>query len=77
MGNDARELRVMDLTTMATLIYAGGVLVGLARIDAPPRVRTALALLWPIGPMAFLVTIAILIIAALIAFPSSAPPRPS
>ena len=54
---------------MATLIYAGGVLVGLARIDAPPRVRTALALLWPIGPVAFLVTIAVLIMASLIAFP--------
>ena len=38
-------------------------------IDARPLARTGLALLWPLGPLAFLVTISILLLASLIAFP--------
>jgi hypothetical protein len=38
-------------------------------IDAPPMPRLGLALAWPIGPLAFVVTIAILLAAALIAYP--------
>jgi hypothetical protein len=59
----------LDAATIAMLIYLGGVIVGLARIDAGPGARMVLALLWPIGPLAFVVTIAILIIASFIAFP--------
>jgi len=59
----------LDWMTAAALVYAAGVLIGLATIDARPVPRLALAVLWPLGPLAFVVTIAILIIAALVAFP--------
>jgi hypothetical protein len=50
-------------------VYAAGALVALWRTDAGWPTRIALALLWPIGPLAFLVTVAILVGASLIAFP--------
>jgi hypothetical protein len=53
----------------ALLVYGAGVLVGLVAVDARPASRVALALLWPIGPAAFVATIAVLIAAAMIAFP--------
>jgi hypothetical protein len=51
------------------LVYGVGVLVGLAATDARPAARVGLALLWPAGPVAFVVTLAVLAAAALIAFP--------
>jgi hypothetical protein len=48
--------------------YVIGVLVGLWRTDGPPATKLTLALLWPLGPLAFLVTISGLVIAAAIAF---------
>jgi hypothetical protein len=39
-------------------------------IDARPAARVGLALLWPLGPLAFALTIAILLLASLIAFPT-------
>ena len=51
------------------MVYAAGALVALWRTDAGWPTRIALALLWPIGPLAFLVTVAILLGASLIAFP--------
>ena len=50
-------------------IYAAGALVALWRTDAAWPTRIALALLWPIGPLAFLVTVVVLLGASLIAFP--------
>jgi hypothetical protein len=50
-------------------IYAVGALVALWRTDASWPIRLALAAVWPLGPLAFLVTIAILVAASLIAFP--------
>lgn len=50
-------------------LYIGGVVVGLLLTDGRPIERLTLALLWPIGPLAFIVTVAILIAAAAIAFP--------
>ena len=49
-------------------VYVLGVLVGLWRNDGPPATKLALALLWPIGPLAFVVTIGGLAVAAVIAF---------
>lgn len=49
--------------------YVAGVLIGLAVTDARPAARLPLALLWPIGPAAFVVTLAVLAAASLIAFP--------
>jgi hypothetical protein len=54
-------------------IYLMGVLVGLWRTDGPPATKLAMALLWPIGPLAFAVTISGLLVAAVIAFVG---PRP-
>jgi len=47
----------------ALIVYAAGALVGLWRTDGPAASRAALALLWPIGPLAGVVTIAGLIVA--------------
>lgn len=51
------------------LLYIGGVAVGLFASDGRPPARLGLALLWPLGPLAFVVTISVLIVAAAIAFP--------
>ncbi len=51
------------------LLYIGGVVVGLFATDARPGTRIAVALLWPLGPLAFAVTIATLLVASVIAFP--------
>ena len=50
-------------------LYIGGVVVGLFGIDARPVERVTLALLWPLGPLAFVATITLLLAASLIAFP--------
>ena len=50
-------------------IYAAGVLIALWRTDAHWATRIAVAVLWPLGPLAFLVTVAILLAASVIAFP--------
>jgi hypothetical protein len=49
-------------------IYLLGVVVGVWRTDAPLPTRLLLALLWPIGPLTFVVVVAILLAAAPIAF---------
>jgi hypothetical protein len=50
-------------------IYAVGALVAFWRTDASWPTRLALAALWPVGPLALLVVVAILVGASLIAFP--------
>ena len=50
-------------------IYLAGALIALWRTDARWPTRIAIAALWPLGPLAFLVTVAILLAASLIAFP--------
>jgi len=59
----------------ALAVYLAGVAVGLWRTDAPWPSRVALAVLWPIGPLAFVVTIAILLAAAPVAFIGPKPTR--
>jgi hypothetical protein len=49
-------------------IYSIGVLVGLWRTDGSPATKLTMALLWPIGPLAFVVTISGLLVASVIAF---------
>ncbi len=51
------------------VIYLAGVLIGLVRIDAGLVHRMALAVCWPIGPVAFVATVAGLLLVAAIAFP--------
>ena len=50
-------------------IYAAGLLIALWRTDAHWPTRIVVAVLWPLGPLAFVVTVAILVAASLIAFP--------
>ena len=56
-------------------IYLAGVAIGLVRTDGSPTVRLLLAVLWPLGPIAFVVTIAILLAATPIAFLGPRPRR--
>ena len=50
-------------------LYLAGVAVTLWRTDAGWPTRTAVALLWPVGPMAFVLTVLVLLAASTIAFP--------
>jgi hypothetical protein len=59
----------LQRVTFLLASYLVGVVWGLLRIDAKPPVRLALALLWPIGPVAFVVTLTILLAVSLVAFP--------
>ncbi len=54
---------------LGVAVYVCGVLCGLLVTDARPAERLALALLWPIGPLAFMVTVTLLLAALPIAFP--------
>jgi len=51
------------------IVYLVGVLVGLLAIDGGLAARIGLALAWPLGPIAFLATVAGLLVVAAIAFP--------
>lgn len=57
------------MLTIATTIYGIGVLVGLIATQGGWATRLGLALLWPLGPLAFVVTVAGLLVVAGIAFP--------
>ena len=53
----------------ALLIYVAGAAVALWRTDALWPTRILLSLLWPLGPLAFVLTVSLLLVASLIAFP--------
>jgi hypothetical protein len=53
---------------IALVVYLVGVAIGLWRADAAWPTRLLLAALWPIGPLAFVIVVAILLAAAPIAF---------
>ena len=55
--------------TVAWLVYVAGVLLALWRTDALWSTRIVLALLWPIGPAAFVVTVSLLLVVSLFVFP--------
>lgn len=57
------------LWAVAAVVYVVGVVSGLVLTDARPAQRVGLALVWPLGPIAFVVTITILIVATAIAYP--------
>jgi hypothetical protein len=54
-------------------VYLAGVLIGVWRTDDRWATRVLLAALWPIGPLAFVIVVAILLAASPLAFL----PRPS
>jgi hypothetical protein len=49
-------------------IYLAGVVIGLWRTDGLWTTRVLLSVLWPIGPLAFVVVVGILVAAAPVAF---------
>ena len=51
------------------MIYAVGVVIGLIATDARPLARICLALLWPVGVLAFLVTVGGLLAVSVVLFP--------
>lgn len=51
------------------LVYAAGVAIGLWRVDGSPAARVTVALLWPLGLVAAVLTISALILAAMVLFP--------
>lgn len=59
----------MTITAALATIYVLGVIVGLLRVDGSAMTRASVALLWPLGIVAFVVTIAMLVGVAAIAFP--------
>jgi hypothetical protein len=50
-------------------VYLVGVVVGVIATQGGPGTRLLLALLWPLGPLAFLITVTGLLVVAAIAFP--------
>ena len=63
-----RILNYSDAVRVLLTAYVIGVLVGLWRTDGSLATKVTLALLWPIGPLACLITISGLVIGAAIAF---------
>lgn len=59
----------MSLLTLAVAIYLLGLAIGLVAVDGPVATKVLVAGTWPLGVMAFVVTIAGLLIVAMIAFP--------
>ena len=51
------------------VVYATGVAVGLWRVDGSPAARLIVALLWPLGLVAAVVTIGALLVSAAVLFP--------
>ena len=54
---------------LVLLIYAVGVAAGLLLTDGSVPTRILLALLWPLGPLTFVVVVAGLLVASLYLFP--------
>jgi hypothetical protein len=50
-------------------VYFAGIVWCIVVSDARPAERVALALLWPLGPLALVVTVTILLVASAIAYP--------
>jgi hypothetical protein len=65
----------VDLMHPALAVYLAGIAIGLWRTDAGWPTRLLLSLLWPIGPLAFVVTMVILLAAAPTAFIGPKPRR--
>jgi hypothetical protein len=58
-----------DSAVVVVLVYAIGVVVGLFAVDDTLRKRVVVAVLWPLGPLAFVIVITILILSLPIALP--------
>ena len=59
----------VSLEFIAVTIYSAGFILAFIKTDAKLLVKLGLALAWPLGPLAFIVTLSILFIALIVAFP--------
>jgi hypothetical protein len=59
-----------SLAAALLAIYLAGVVAGLLTIDARPAARVGLAAVWPLGPLAFIATVTMLLAIAAVAFPA-------
>ena len=64
----------MSYAWLLAAVYIAGILWCVLVSDARPAERVTLALLWPLGPLAFVVTVIILLVASAIAYPLVAVP---
>ncbi|OFW04469.1 MAG: hypothetical protein A3I61_11705 [Acidobacteria bacterium RIFCSPLOWO2_02_FULL_68_18] len=64
-----QRVTAVDLPLAITILYVAGVVCGLLVSDARPLERVVLSLLWPLGPLAFVVTVTILLAASVVAYP--------
>ncbi len=55
--------------TVVLIVYLIGVVIGLAVMRDPWGPRVVTALVWPLGPMAFVIVAAILLVTAAILWP--------
>ena len=58
---------MIDWMAVFAGVYAAGVVIGLFATDGRPLARLVFAALWPIGPIAFVVTVSFLIVIAPVA----------
>jgi len=70
MSSVAGKMQPVPYLWLVALVYVAGVVWGLLKSDARPVERVSLAVLWPVGPLAFVVTVSILLAASVIAFPA-------
>ena len=59
----------MSYAWLLAAVYVAGIVWCILVSDARPAERVMLALLWPLGPLAFVVTVIILLAASVIAYP--------
>ena len=52
------------------IVYVAVVVIGVLRVDASPVTRLVVSLLWPLGLAAGVVTISVLVLAAMVLFPT-------
>ena len=51
------------------MLYLAGAVLALGRTDAAWSTRVAVAAFWPLGPLAFVVTVSLLVTVSLFVFP--------
>ena len=60
---------MVSIGTVALSVYAAGVLIALIRVDGSFATKLGLGLVWPLGLLAFVVTVTVLLCVAAVAFP--------
>jgi hypothetical protein len=59
----------VSYASLLAVVYVAGIVWCSLVSDARPAERVTLALLWPLGPLALVVTVIILLAASVIAYP--------